>query len=347
MPSATKRVLGRGLADLLPVGGNGANSGTLIAPGPGQEVPVTSLHANPRQPRTRFEEGPLAELTESVRANGVLQPILVRPRASGGYEIVAGERRYRAAIAAGLRHVPVVVRQLSDEDTLALALIENLIRQDIGPLEAARAYQRLMHDFGWTQEETGKRVGKSRSAVANTVRLLRLPEYIQQGLERGELSEGHARNLIGDDRDSDNPDFRDRQATTYRRIIEQGLSVRDVEKLMRGETVEPSHRPGFPTRPATPNPSTDTVPLSPAMESLRTTSVSKPATPSIPRPEPVPDPNLRALEDRLRDALGTRVRLVGSDTRGKLEIEYYSPDELDGLMQRLDIRPIPETVTNK
>lgn len=339
-------MLGRGLADLLPVGGNGANSGGLIAPGPGQEVPVTSLHANPRQPRTRFEESALAELTESVRANGILQPILVRPRPSGGYEIVAGERRYRAAIAAGLRQVPVVVRQLSDEDTLALALIENLIRQDIGPLEAARAYQRLMHDFGWTQEETGKRVGKSRSAVANTIRLLRLPDYIQQGLERGELSEGHARNLIGDDRDSDNPDFRDRQATVFRRIVEQGLSVRDVEKLMRGEIVE------APTRPAPPRTASSdsdeitfntSAPLSPAMASLKGTGT----TATTPRPEPVPDPNLRALEDRLRDALGTRVRLVGNDTRGRLEIEYYSSDELDGLMQRLDIRPTVEITGRK
>jgi ParB family transcriptional regulator, chromosome partitioning protein len=158
--SSQKRVLGRGLADLIPVGGNAAgdNGGGPIA-----ELPIAQLHPNPKQPRTIFDDVALEELASSVRANGILQPILVRPLAGGsGYEIVAGERRYRAALKVGLIKIPVVVRTLSDEDTLAIGLIENLIREDITPIEEARAFHRLMTEFGWTQEEMGKKVGKSR-----------------------------------------------------------------------------------------------------------------------------------------------------------------------------------------
>jgi ParB family chromosome partitioning protein len=200
-------VLGRGLADLIPVGGNENARGGLGVAGTigagkqpiGEEVPLTLLHPNPNQPRTHFDPTALAELSASIKQNGVLQPILVRPRPAPlpGYEIVAGERRYRAARDAGLTKVPVVIRSLSDEETLAVALIENLIRQDIGPLETARAYSRLMSEFGWTQEEMGKRVGKSRVSVANHLRLLKLPQEIQEAVERGELSEGHARGLLG------------------------------------------------------------------------------------------------------------------------------------------------------
>lgn len=318
-------MLGRGLADLLPVGGDAPGNG-LIAPGPGQEVPIALLHPNPRQPRTRFDEAAMAELAESIKSNGVLQPILVRPLASGGYEIVAGERRYRASLRAGLRQVPVVVRQLTDDETLALALIENLIREDIGPLEAARAYQRLMTDFGWTQEETGRRVGKSRSAVANTLRLLRLPDAIQQSLEKGELTEGHARCLIGDDAGSNDPQFRERQMRVYRKVLENGLTVREAERLMRGTSPEADTAAGLTaTDGATPK--------------LRVTSDR------VSPPDAAADADLRAIEDRLRDALGTRVRVHGSAGHGRIEIDYFSADELDGLVDRLDVRPAVESIT--
>lgn len=316
-----KRALGRGLAELLPVGG-GASNGADI--GPGQEVPIISLHPNPRQPRTRFDETALSELADSIRNNGVLQPILVRPRLAGGYEIVAGERRYRASIKVGLKQVPVVVRNLNDEEALALGLIENLVRQDLGPMETARAYQRLMEEYHWTQEEMGRRVGKSRPAVANALRLLRLPEAVQQSLERGELSEGHARTLLGDDRGVGQDDtFKERQMRVWRLIVDKGLSVREVEKMMREEKALAS-RLGDGRTGGEPG-------------SLRGREDERQARGD--------EADLRHLEDRLRDALGTRVRLVGTGSRGKIEIEYYSLDELDGLLTVIEnTRPRAESI---
>jgi ParB family transcriptional regulator, chromosome partitioning protein len=316
MPNG-KRVLGRGLAELLPVGGDAGR--TDIPLGPGQEIPVALVHPNPRQPRTRFDDTALEELAESVRENGILQPLLVRPRPAGGYEIVAGERRYRAALKAGLRHVPVVVRQLTDDETLALALIENLIREDIGPLETARAFQRLMEDFGWTQEEMGRRVGKSRSAVANALRLLKLPDPIQLSLEQGELTEGHARALLGDDRENQQPQFRERQARIWRQTIEKRLSVREVERLMGAARSTASGAAAV--RSAS----------SPAAE---TSTPSMPSGTVIPK-DHLADAEVIAIEDRLRSALGTRVRLNGSLDRGRIEIEFFSAEELDGLLTRL------------
>jgi ParB family transcriptional regulator, chromosome partitioning protein len=312
MPNTTKRVLGRGLAELLPVGGDAANGNIPL--GPGQEVPVALVHPNPRQPRTRFDETALNELADSVKENGIIQPLLVRPRTAGGYEIVAGERRYRAALKVGLRHVPVVVRQLSDDETLALALIENLIREDIGPLETARAFQRLMEDFGWTQEEMGKRVGKSRSAVANSLRLLKLPDAIQLSLEQGELSEGHARALLGDDRENGQSTFRERQTRIWRQTVEKKLSVRDVERMMSAaRTINPPKSGDF-------------------------SEANRGASPSLPNEPPLSllsTSETISIEDRLRSALGTRVRLQGTLDRGKIEIDFFSAEELDGLLMRL------------
>jgi ParB family transcriptional regulator, chromosome partitioning protein len=306
--SSGKRVLGRGLADLIPVGGGAANvlkvgaDGELALPVTGQEISIASLHANPNQPRTRFDEAPLEELANSIKANGILQPILVRPRIAGGYEIVAGERRYRAALRAGLVKVPVVIRELSDEDTLALALIENLIREDIGAMETARAFRRLMDDFGWTQEEMGQRVGKSRPAIANSLRLLELPPTIQVSLEKGDLSEGHARALLGDRKSRQDGSFLKRQQDVYTQAVNKGLSVRDVERLM--------------------------APPAPAVQS---TDLASKVTPA----------DWKAIEDRLRTAMGTRVRLVGSEDKGKVEIEFFSSEELEGLLLRLDPPPPP------
>jgi ParB family transcriptional regulator, chromosome partitioning protein len=304
--SNTKRVLGRGLADLIPVGGGAANFlngepeiGAGL--GPGQEISIASLHANPNQPRTRFEEGPLEELASSIKANGILQPIVVRPRVAGGYEIVAGERRYRAALRAGLTRVPIIVRELTDEDTLTIALIENLIREDIGPLEAARAFRRLMDDFGWTQEEMGQRVSKSRPAIANALRLLELPEEIQSAVDNSIITEGHARALLGVRKDRDTSVFQKRQQLIFTQVVAKGLSVREVERLM-GDGNEPA---------------TDADPASPSTKKIATAE-------------------WRALEDRIRTSLGTKVRLVGSSERGKIEIEFFSEEELDGLIQRFD-----------
>ena len=286
-------MLGRGLSDLIPLGGVGGDSPRAPA---SDQVSIGTLHPNPRQPRIHFDEGALTELADSIKANGNLQPILVRPRTNGGYEIVAGERRYRAALKVGLKQIPVVVRDLTDEETLALALIENLIREDIGPLETARAFRRLMDDFGWTQEEMGNRVGKSRPAIANSLRLLELPEPILHSLEKGELSEGHARALLGDRKLRQEADFQRRQLQTFRQTLQKKLSVREVERLMA------------------PPPA---------------------ATPASPSAEPALAPaEWKALEDRLRTGLGTRVRLTGASDRGKIEIEFFSADELDALLTR-------------
>ncbi len=286
------------------------------------------MHPNPKQPRTRFDESALAELAESIADNGILQPILVRPRAgaspTSGYEIVAGERRYRAALKAGLTRVPVVVRQLTDEETLALALIENLIREDIGPLESARAFQRLMDDFGWTQEEMGKRVGKSRPTISNALRLLLLPPEIQESLERGQISEGHARILVGDGAHRNSPAFHAHQSRVFRLAVDKQLSVREVEALIRNSTG-----------------SGDAV--SEAEESARYVSretniknkrrggkrgaVQDETTVSV--------AEWRDIEDRLRTALGTQVKLTGGADRGRIEVEFFSSEELDGLLARL------------
>ncbi len=232
-------------------------------------------------------------MADSIKANGILQPILVRPRTTGGYEIVAGERRYRAALRAGLARVPIIARDLTDEETLALALVENLLREDISPLETARAVRRLMDDFGWTQDEAARRIGKSRPAVANVLRLLNLPPYLQESLERGEITEGHARALLS--REKSDPT---RQRRVWQMIRDRGLSVRQVEDLMKQDQ-QPT--PSAPT----------TAPRRRLVE-------------------------LEALEERLRRALSLKVRLTGTETRGRLEIEWYSDEELDGLIQRLE-----------
>jgi len=327
--SSGKRVLGRGLADLIPVGGDGPDSGgpkeaTIgLAPGAGasvQEAPIATLRANPRQPRTHFDDGALQELAASIQSNGILQPILVRPRTPGGFEIVAGERRYRAALLAGLKTVPIIVRELTDAETLAVALIENLIREDIGPLETARAFQRLMEDFGWTQEEMGRRVGKSRPAVSNALRLLELPLVIQQSLERGEIMEGHARALLGDRTQREAPLFRDRQTRVFQQVIARGLSVRDVERLMREGDGASSARPSGSSRGGDQAVSRETSRVGPL-------DIAAAAAATADR---------RALEDRLREVLGTQVRITGTDDRGRIEIEYFSADDLDSMIARLE-----------
>ncbi|MBC8101848.1 MAG: ParB/RepB/Spo0J family partition protein [Cytophagales bacterium] len=335
--SSVKRVLGRGLADLIPVGGdagsNGASKDPVIglaanAAGGVSDAPVATLHPNPRQPRTYFDEAALDELADSITANGILQPILVRPRPTGGYEIVAGERRYRAALKAGLKTIPIIIRELTDAETLALALIENLIREDIGPLETARAFQRLMEDFGWTQEEMGRRVGKSRPAVSNALRLLELPGPIQRSLESGEITEGHARTLLGDRALRETADFRERQERIFRQIVAKSLSVREAERLMRNHEAFALPRGGE----GVPDPKGVSRETFGADGSSGSAAVPLAAL-----------ADRGALEDRLRDALGTQVRISGSDDRGRIEIEYFSPDELDGLLNRLELAFAPKS----
>lgn len=211
-----RRSVARGLSQLL----------VEPAESPTRDVEIEAIEPNPRQPRRHFDEAGLSELAQSIAEVGVLQPLVVRKLGPGRYELIAGERRLRAAKMAGLRRVPVVVRTADHQATLELALIENLQREDIGPLECARAYKRLMEEFDLSQDKVAERVGKSRSAVANTLRLLRLPSRVQEGLEKGLITEGHARALLAVENEGV-------QLALYERILAKGLSVRDTEQATR------------------------------------------------------------------------------------------------------------------
>jgi ParB family transcriptional regulator, chromosome partitioning protein len=227
--------LGRGLASLI--GDMGAEANTLPERPRGQRrVAIEFLHPNPRNPRRQFAAAELEELAASIKERGVIQPIAVRPApgASGAFEIIAGERRWRAAQRAGIHDVPVVVLEVNDAEALELAIIENVQREDLNPLEEAGGYQALGNEFKYGQDEIAKVVGKSRSHVANMLRLLKLPEAVQACIRSGELSAGHARALIG---------HADAEALT-RQIVTRGLNVRQVEALVR------EHVPRAPRRPA-------------------------------------------------------------------------------------------------
>jgi ParB family chromosome partitioning protein len=273
-----KRALGRGLGALLPPTETEETAGRL------RDLPIESLVPNPQQPRRTFDPGPLEELAGSIRQSGVLQPLVVRPRGSQ-YEILVGERRWRAAQLAGLARVPAIVREASDAEALELALVENLLREDLNPIEEAQAYGRLLAEFSWTQEELARRLGKDRSSIANALRLLRLPEPIQDDLRAGRLTMGHARALLG----LDSPAA---QLRLRERILAQDWSVRATEA-----DVQARRRRG-------------------------------------PRPRRRA-PDVEALEEELRLALGTRVRVVGTLVRGRIELAYHSGEELERLHGRL------------
>lgn len=222
---AERKRLGRGLSALLGEDSNGEVAD--IAPATsraGREVPIESLHPGRYQPRRHIDEAAIDELSSSIKDKGVLQPILVRrdPEDANAYEIIAGERRWRAAQLAGLHEVPVVIKELTDQETLEVALIENLQREDLSPLEEAQAYQRLMNEFSHTQDALAKALGKSRSHVANTVRLLALPDAVKTYLEDGRLTAGHARALLGQDNAAD----------LAKQIVTKGLNVRQTEALV-------------------------------------------------------------------------------------------------------------------
>lgn len=267
-----KRGLGRGLGALLPPASRDEGAGGRL-----QDLPVESLGPNPQQPRKAFAPEALDELAASIRATGVLQPILVRPRGDR-FEILAGERRWRAARQAGLSHVPAVVREASDAQALELALVENLQREDLNPMEAAAAFQRLLAEFGWTQEELAGRIGKDRSSVANALRLLRLPAVIQEDLRAGRLSMGHARALLG-------LPVVSAQLRLREQILAQDWSVRATERGVQ------RHRRRVRRR----------------------------------------GPDVDALEEALRLALGCRVRVTGTARRGRIELFYTSDEDLERL----------------
>jgi len=233
-----RRGLGRGLSALL---GEAEEITHAVDPAAGvREIPIEMIHNNPDQPRRHFAEDELAELAESIRDKGVLQPVLLRPsrKTEGEYEIVAGERRWRAAQRAGLKALPALVRTLGDAEAFEIAIIENVQREDLNPIEEARAYWSLMGVMQITQEEAAKRVGKSRSHVANTLRLVQLPESVQEHLIEGRLTAGHARALLSTDD----------AAALAEKVVAQGLSVRETEALARETTGKASKKASGPRK---------------------------------------------------------------------------------------------------
>ena len=220
----TRRALGRGLSALL------SDSVSVVAPGEDlQEVDIDLIDPNPDQPRLRFNEDKLNELAQSIRTNGLVQPLLLRRGANGRYQIVAGERRWRAAELAGLRRIHAVIRNIPDSKLLELALIENIQREELNPIEEASAYQRLIHNLGLTQDEVAQQVGKDRSSIANYLRLLKLPEDVQRMLEDDLISMGHARALLG-------LDTKDQIIRLANEVAEKKLSVRQTEQAVKRAT---------------------------------------------------------------------------------------------------------------
>lgn len=281
---AKRRALGRGLGALIP-GAFADSDEAHLENGTRDEagrtsVPVATIRPSRVQPRESFLEERIAELVESVRAKGILQPLLVRP-VDGGFELIAGERRLRAAQRLGLEEVPVIVRSADDREALELALIENIQRENLNPIEEANAYRRLSEEFNLTHDEIACRVGKDRSTVANTVRLLQLPEEIKAKIEAGLLSAGHARSLIGLSSDAVRLEVADQ-------VVTRRLSVRQTEQLAKQK-----------------------------------------ARPSV-------DAEMQAVEQRLTETLGTRVRIAPRrNGAGKIEIDYYSLEQLNGFIDRL------------
>ena len=274
-----KKALGRGLQSLIPVGHAGGRDEI-------EEVPLPLVSPNPFQPRRAFDEAELTDLANSVKTKGILQPILVRRLGDGGYELIAGERRWRAAKLAGLKKIPAIVRPATDAEAMEMALIENLQRKDLNPMEAARAYQRLIKEFGLTQETVARTLGKERPSIANTVRLLSLQSEVQGWVESDQLSLGHAKVLLA----VADPD---QQIRLGRRTVTDKLSVRDLERLVR-----PAHRGG------------------------RAGQARKGHRPS-------------EIEERMTRKLGTKVRLIHGKTGGKIVIDFYSPADLERVIDMI------------
>src|SRR6266508_6004285 len=272
--------LGRGLSSLIP--GATEERGLL-------DIPVSAIGRNPRQPRGGFPEETLEALARSIREVGVLQPVVVRPR-DGGYELVAGERRLRAAKLAGLATIPAIVREGDDTESLREALIENLHREDLGPLQLAAAFQELLEELGVTQETVAERLGYSRAHVANTIRLLSLPPDVQRLLAEGRIQAGHARALLG------LPDDESRSALALR-VAAEGLSVRQVEDLVRGYAEAARKVP--------------------------------------PRGSSGPDPGLGEVEEILSEQLAARVRVTMGKRKGKIVVEFGSTEDLDRIVSEI------------
>ncbi|RJQ21539.1 MAG: ParB/RepB/Spo0J family partition protein [Nitrospiraceae bacterium] len=278
-----KPALGKGLSALIPDKGKG-KAGEIL------ELSTNAVMPNEYQPRRSFNDAALNELVASIKEKGVIQPVIVRKIADGSYQLIAGERRWRASRMAGLASIPAIVKEAAPEDALELALIENIQREDLNPLETAEAFHRLINDFSLTHDDISKKVGKDRATVTNYLRILKLPFEIKQWLAEGSLSIGHAKALL----QADNPKL---QIEIAGKVIKHGLSVRETEGLCRkGPSVK-----------------------------IQASKIK------------IRDPQIASLEEKMMHSLGTKVRLIHKSNKkgGKIEIDYYSLEELDRLLEIL------------
>lgn len=280
----SRKALGKGLGALIPETRREAGEGDSKA----VEIIIDEIAANPYQPRSNMNDGSLEELKESISEKGVLQPVIVR-RKSGRFELVAGERRLRAAKLAKLTSIPAVIRAVSDSEALEIALVENLQREDLNPIDEARGYKELINRFNLTQEQLAKKLARDRSTIANVLRLLNLPEQVKGALEEGRITMGHARALLGLD------DAKQIEGV-FRTLLHRGLSVRQVEALVRRKIKARARR------------------------SRNARSV---------------DPEISRIEEELMRKLGTRVRVSARGGHGKIEIEFYSNDDLTRILEAI------------
>lgn len=290
MSSIKKRkALGKGLGALLPTN----ESAEVLTEGRVYLVcPIEKIRPNRFQPRKFFEDSQLSELVNSIKEKGIIQPLIVRSDGDNEYELIAGERRWRAAQKAGLREVPVVVKDASDVESLELAIIENIQRAELNPIEEAEGYRRLIDEFSYTQEDIASRVGKDRATISNHLRVLKLPGDVKKDLSNGRISLGHAKALLSLEKEQEIIECK-------KKIISKGLSVREAEALAKR---------------------------------FKTDSAKK-----IKEKDEKSDPNIAILEDKLATFFGTKVQIRRSGRKGKLEIDFYSDEELEGLLERIGL----------
>lgn len=285
-----KKGLGKGLSALIPEGDNENEAQKA------HEISLKLISRNPYQPRKTFNDERMKELVKSIEEHGVIQPVLVR-KSGKNYELVAGERRFRAAQLAGLKQIPAVVKDLEEDEMLEYAMIENLQREDLNPLEEAEAYKQLMEQFNFTQEKLANRIGKSRPVIANTMRLLSLAPEVQQYLREGRLSAGHARALVPIEE-------WETQKKAAVRILYEKMTVRETENFISTLSQKP--------------------------EVIGADKIEKYKKKEVPV-----DPQIIDIEERLCRQLGTRVKIKDKKKRGKIEIEYYSHKELERILEKL------------
>ncbi|SDC43931.1 chromosome segregation DNA-binding protein [Candidatus Frackibacter sp. WG11] len=284
----SEKRLGRGLGALIPSQSSEGESKNEI-----KKIDIEKINSNPYQPREDFNEELLEDLSYSIQEHGLIQPITVIEKARGKYQLVAGERRWRAAKLAGLDEIAAIVQRYSNQQMMEVALIENLQREDLNPIEEAKAYKRLIEEFDLIQAEVAESVGKSRSAISNSLRLLNLAPKVQEFVSRETLTVGHARTLLA-------LDTFEEQSEVAKEIIENGLSVRETERLIKSLTTDEVEK-----------------------EKKKTDHKQK-------------DPNITVIEDRLRKRLGTPVNIKHGKNKGQIVIEYYSEEELARVLEYLD-----------